>query len=114
MPSGTCRNPEACPLEDEEMLTDSLLQMQLFVIPVSETFLFKESSARVREFPLAVEQHIPVLPILVDSGLAMDFNRICGNLQFLDRTSSDLTEIPYAEKLKKFPGIRPGPGRSLP
>ena len=32
----------------------------------------------------------------------MDFNRICGNLQFLDRTSSDLTEIPYAEKLKNF------------
>ena len=90
------------PLEDQEMFTDSLLQMQLFVIPVSETFLFKESSARVREFPLAVEQHIPVLPILVDSGLAMDFNRICGNLQFLDRTSTDLTEIPYAEKLKKF------------
>ena len=89
-------------LEDEEMLTDNLLQMQLFVIPVSETFLFKESSARDREFHLAIEQHIPVLPILVDSGLAMDFNRICGNLQFLDRTSSDLTEIPYAEKLKNF------------
>lgn len=87
---------------DEEDFADSLAQMQLFVIPISEAFLHEENYARVKEFPLAMERHIPVLPILVNSGLASDFNRICGNIQFLDRTSTDVTEIPYREKLKSF------------
>lgn len=95
--SGVPRGREA-----EEELADSLTQMQLFVIPISEAFLHEESHARAVEFALAQKHHIPVLPILVNGGLAADFNRICGNLQFLDRTSVDVTEIPYGEKLKKF------------
>lgn len=88
--------------DEEEDFCDSLLQMQLFVIPVSEAFLMEETDARTREFTLAADYHIPVLPILVNSGLAADFNRICGNIQFLDRTSTDLTEIPYRQKLENF------------
>lgn len=88
--------------EDEETFSDSLLQMQMFVIPITEAFLYEANDARIKEFSLAIEHHIPVLPILVNSGLAADFNRICGNIQFLDRTSTDITEIPYMEKLKKF------------
>lgn len=88
--------------EDEESFADGLLQMQMFVIPVTESFLYETNDARIKEFSLAKEHHIPVLPILVNSGLAADFNRICGNIQFLDRTSTDVTEIPYMEKLKKF------------
>lgn len=86
----------------EEAFTADLLQMQLFVVPVSAAFLYEDNEARRREFALATANHIPVLPILVDSGLANDFNRICGNIQFLDRTSTDLTEIPYRKKLELF------------
>lgn len=89
---------------EEEEFTLCLRQMQLFVIPVSEAFLREKNDARQREFALAVEHHIPVLPILVNSGLANDFNTICGNIQFLDRTSTDLTEIPYLKKLETFLG----------
>lgn len=88
----------------EEEFTLCLRQMQLFVIPVSESFLREKNDAREREFALAVENHIPVLPILVNSGLANEFNTICGNIQFLDRTSTDLTEIPYLKKLETFLG----------
>lgn len=86
----------------EEEALDILGQMQLVVVPVSEAFLYEEGNAARREFDLAVAHHIPVLPILVEGGLAGAFNQRCGTMQCLDRTSQDVTEIPYREKLKKF------------
>lgn len=86
----------------DELFRDDLMQMQMFVVLITEEFLYCENRARCEEFVLAKEHHIPILPILVNQGLAAEFNRICGNIQFLDRTSTDITEIPYKEKLKKF------------
>ena len=89
--------------EGEEFLAD-LSQMQLFVIPVTSAFIYQDNPARTYEFAYAVNHHIPVLPLMQESGLEGDFNRICGDLQFLDKAGSqkDATAIPYEEKLKKF------------
>ncbi len=87
---------------DEEEMALQFSQMQLFVIPITYQFLFEENRAREVEFAYAVEHHIPVLPLMQESGLAPAFNAICGNLQFLDKHSTDKTEIPYEEKLKKY------------
>lgn len=81
-----------------------LAQMQLFTIPITSNFIFLDNPARTREFAFAVEHHIPVLPLMQEPGLEAEFNRICGDLQFLDKNASeqDPTALPYTEKLKTF------------
>ncbi|MCD7956317.1 MAG: TIR domain-containing protein [Lachnospiraceae bacterium] len=89
------------PWEDIEF---DLKQMQLFVIPVTSHFLYEDNRARSIEFPYALKHHIPVLPLMMESGLEKDFNRVCGDLQFLDVTSAaaDPTALPYKDKLQLF------------
>ncbi|MCC8046540.1 MAG: TIR domain-containing protein [Clostridiales bacterium] len=92
--------PDA-PWEDIEF---DLKQMQLFVIPITSRFLYEKNRARDIEFPFALKHHIPVLPLMMESGLENDFNRICGDLQFLDVNSAaaDPTVLPYKDKLKIY------------
>lgn len=92
--------PEA-PYEEESLLLD-LSQMQLFVIPVTSRFLYQPCRAREVEFAYAFSHHIPVLPLMQESGLENAFNKICGDLQCLNKYDTDPTAIPYAEKLKNF------------
>lgn len=95
----------------EDMTTsveeESLADMQLFVIPVTERFLTTDNWAKNFEFGFAIEHHIPILPILVEHGLftvfAKEMNSLkegYGNIQCLDRTSTDTTEVPYLQKLR--------------
>lgn len=93
-------------IPDCEEFFDHLSEMQLFVIPVTSNFLYKDSQARLKEFPYAIEHNIPVLPLMQEPGLIEDFNQICGDLQCLDKFDSkkDPTVIPYEEKLKKYLG----------
>lgn len=86
---------------DEAFLND-LAQMQLFVMPVSSNLMYKPSQALHVEFPFAVQHHIPILPLMQESGLEDVFNQKCGNLQFLDANARDVTAIPYQDKLKTF------------
>ncbi len=87
----------------EEMEAE-LGRMQLFVIPITSRFLYQENSAREVLFPFAVAHHIPVLPLMQERGLGSEFNRICGDLQFLDKNAamSDPTALPYEQKLERF------------
>lgn len=86
---------------DEEFFAD-LGQMQLFVIPVTRRFLEPGSLALEKEFRFAMEHHIPVLPLMQERGLEAEFNRLCGNIQFLDKYNTDSTCIEYTDKLEKF------------
>ena len=74
-----------------------LQEMQLFVMPVT-TALLREENRGMAEFRFAVEHHIPVLPLLLESGLEGVFNRKCGALQYLARSDSKA----YTEKLDRF------------
>ena len=87
--------------ETEDWLFD-LLQMNLFVIPVTRKFLTEENSARETEFVFAIKNRIPVLPILEEPGLEELFNEKCGNLQCLSAADSDATALPFETKLKTF------------
>ena len=85
-----------------------LADMQLLVIPVTVQYLRKDSQARLFEYSYAMEHHIPVLPIIMESAAAPLFSDVMnavrpgyGDIQYLDRTSQDPTEIPYTEKLKQ-------------
>ena len=97
------RDP-AKPFPDDEQFLSDLGLMQLFVIPVTSRFLYQDDPSRTIEMAFAFQSHIPVLPLMQESGLENDFNEICGELQFLDKSAAakDPTALPYEEKLRKF------------
>ena len=76
----------------------------LFVIPVTFKLLSTPNRAMDVDYPYAAEQKIPVLPIMMESGLDDLYARAdrFGERQYLSPFSGDLTEISYGEKLKKF------------
>lgn len=88
-------------VRDEDFLLD-LKQMQLFVMPVTTNLLCTENEALDIEFRFAIENHIPVLPLMQENGLEELFNEKCGDLQFLDKNNTDVTAISYDEKLQKY------------
>ena len=87
---------------DQETFFSDLSKMNLFVMPVTTKLLTTANRALDVEFQYAFEKHIPVLPIMQESGLEELFNRKCGDLQFLDPNNRDLTAISFDEKLKKY------------
>lgn len=93
--------PDAQVTPDEDFYL-KLGQMQLFVMPVTSTLLFQNSRAMDTEFSFAAEHHIPILPVMYESGLEKQFGARCGDLQYLDKASRDVTAIPYEEKLQSF------------
>jgi len=97
------RDPER-PFAGNDQFFSDLSRMQLLVIPVTSRFLFTDDPARISEMSYAIQHHIPVLPLMQEKGLDRDFNRICGDLEFLDRNASamDPTAIPYKKKLSFF------------
>ena len=86
----------------EEELFGDLRQMQLFVMPVTEKLLYSSNRALDVEFKFAVENRIPILPLMQESGLEDAFNQKCGDIQFLDKNIKDATAISFDEKLEKF------------
>lgn len=88
-------------VKDEEFCFD-LKQMQLFVIPVTFKLLSTKNDALDFYFKFAVENKIPVLPIMLEGGLEALFNEEFGDLQFLDINNADTTAISFSEKLKKY------------
>ncbi len=89
-------------IERNEDFFEDLKQMQLFVMPVTTNLLCTKNYALDIEFKFACENHIPVLPLLQETGLEQLFNQKCGDLQFLDKNNTDLTAISYDEKLQKY------------
>ena len=87
---------------EEKELKLIINAMQLIVIPVTEAFLSGNNTAFDFELPYAINKHIPVLPLLQDGGLAEEFNRKCGKIQYLEEFSTDLTTVFFEEKLEKF------------
>ena len=79
-----------------------LEQMQLFAVPVTSRFLYQPNRARQEEFPFAIQRRIPILPLMQEQGVEAEFNRICGDLQLLNKNDPDPAALPYEEKLEKF------------
>ena len=87
---------------DEEELMESLSDMQLFIVPVTYKFLTEENRALSIELPYAIENKIPILPLIKDTALTNLFNEKCGFIQYLSLENEDDTSITYDEKLKKY------------
>ena len=93
----------SAPIADEDLATD-LGSNNLFVIPVTFQLLTQPNRAMDQDFPYALAEHIPVLPIVMESGIDAVYSKPdkFGALQYLYPFSSDATEISYEEKLKKY------------
>ena len=88
-------------ISDEDLFSD-LLHMNLFVIPVTKQFLSTPNPALDEDFRFAVQNHIPVLPLMQETGLDALFAKVCGDIQYLDKTLLDRTAISYEKKLEDF------------
>ena len=88
----------------EDNRETDLNRMNLFVIPITFRLLTQPNRAMNFDFPFAKEKHIPVLPIMLESGIDEFYSRPdkFGELQYLIPYNTDLTAISYAEKLKKY------------
>lgn len=88
--------------EDEK--TVDLGRNNLFVVPVTFKLLSTPNRAMDEDIPYALKEHIPVLPIMMESGIDEFYSKPdkFGELQYLNPYSTDLTEVSYEEKLKKY------------
>ena len=86
----------------DELFYNDLKQMLLFVMPVTTKLLTQKSRAMDEDFEFAIANHIPVLPLMMESGLGAEYKQKFGDLQFLSKNRSDSTEISYEEKLRKY------------
>lgn len=76
----------------------------LFVVPITFKLLTTPNRAMDEDIPYALKEHIPVLPIMMESGIDEFYSKPdkFGELQYLTPYSTDATEISYKEKLKKY------------
>ena len=89
--------------EEQKEFYASLEEMQLLVLGVTSRFINSESRARDAELKFAIEKHIPVLPIMLEQGLAREFNKKTNTaIQVVNRYSDDPTVIPYDDVLETF------------
>lgn len=81
-----------------------LARMQLFIVPITRNFLSQENSACRMEFMFALEQHIPVLPLIQESGLENTYSRVCGKIHYIDKKSiaKDPSALPFEKRIKDF------------
>ncbi|MDE6780418.1 MAG: hypothetical protein K2J40_03035 [Ruminococcus sp.] len=88
--------------EDEENFLFDLTQMNLIVIPVTAKFLYQPCKARQDVLRIATEKHIALLPILEDSSMESEFNRICGSLHLFKMPNLSAVQSESEKNLKKY------------
>ena len=81
-----------------------LNQMNLFVIPVTFRLLSTPNRTMSIDLRFAKENHIPVLPIMLEKGIDEIYSKEenFGELQYLNPYDFDLTAISYEEKQEKY------------
>lgn len=90
-------------IPSEQRLTD-LDGMNLFVIPVTKALLTVPNRAMDIDLPYAMEKRIPVLPIMLDTGLDPIYSREdrFGKLHYLSPSDTSELGLGYSEKLKRY------------
>lgn len=86
----------------EAYRSTDLGSMNLFVIPVTNHLLTESCRAISGDFAFAKEHHIPVLPLMMETGLDELYSRIFGKWHYLEPYAHDLTARSYEDKLKKY------------
>ena len=87
---------------ESEKKNEDLKLMKLLVIPVTRNFLYEENDARLKDLKFALENNIPVLPLIQEVGLELEFNKLCGDIQCLNKYNLDKTQISFNKKLEDY------------
>ncbi len=90
-------------LNDADTLVD-LERMNLFVIPVTSKLLSEPNRTMQFDLKFALSKHIPVLPIMMETGLADLYKKRenFGELEYMKKVGVDDTAISYEDKLQAF------------
>lgn len=90
----------------EENITLDLNRMNLVVVPVTFRLLSTDNRAMTVDIPYAMEHSIPVLPLMMESGIVEIYSRPdrFGERQFITPDSHETTEIAYEKKLRDYLG----------
>lgn len=93
----------AVALKNENNIVD-LMHMNLFIIPITFRLLTKKSRAFSCDLHFAIENKIPVLPIIMEPDLDELYSKPdkFGDMQYIDACNRDMTTISYEEKLKNY------------
>ena len=90
--------------EDTMYTYAELGRMNLFVIPVTYRLLTEDCRAFSRDLAYAKVQNIPILPIMLETGIDEEYSRpeAFGERQYLSPYATETTGLSYEEKLKKY------------
>ena len=88
-------------VEDFEL---QMKDIQLVVIPVTTKLLINDTFAIQVIFEVAKNNHIPVLPLVMEDGLDDVYSKKFGDLEYLKPNSveNDPTKLPFEERLKNI------------
>ena len=87
---------------EKEKHLDNLSLMNLIIFPITRKFLYGENDSRLIDLKFAIKNKIPVLPIVYEENLELEFNKICGDIQCLNKLNRDITQLGFEEKLEDF------------
>ena len=92
-------------LEKGTEITDELLrdleEIPLWVFCVTPEFLLTDNDERRVLWNYAIKKHIPVLPLLQSMRVAGEFNRLCGEVQWLSMEEMKVSDgLSFRDKLK--------------
>ena len=79
-----------------------LNSMQLIVIPVTSNYLFSENYSRDSILEYALRNHIPVLPLVQEDGIELEFNFVCGDVQCISRFSKGVFQEDYEKRISSY------------
>ena len=80
----------------------NLSSVQLIVFPVTSKLLNGNNRSIDVDLKYAIENNIPVLPLMQEEGLEEKFNGVFGTAHFLLNSNKDATSIGYYKKLEIF------------
>ncbi len=86
----------------EEYRAADLGQMNLFVTPITWRMLTKPNRAMDDDCAFAIKEHIPILPLMMETGIDEFYRKKFGNRQYLNPNSHDLTALGYEQKLSQY------------
>lgn len=87
---------------DNPEYTAILESASMFTALVTDNFVYDRNDFTDSIMNFAKEHNKPILPIMVEPGLEEKFNNDFEDLQLLDRSASDPTQISYKDKLKNY------------
>lgn len=97
------RKDPSVTIDDQPFSDDFLSQVQLAVIPISETLLTTvEDSVIYHEIRTAIDKHVAILPIMMEDGLEGLYKNKFGDMQFIYKKKAENYQLTYEQKLERF------------